>query len=368
MAPRILILTASIGAGHDLPAALLADALREEDAAADVVVADALTAAGPAVERMLLGGSEFDTRFGNLKFELGHRLVSEWRATRWLGGALSGAIGRGPLLRFVERYEPDLVVSTYPGSTDALGRARQAGRLGVPLVSAITDLASLRWWAHPGVDLHLVTHPESEAEVLSIAPGSRVEAVRGFSSPDFFTEHDPSTARAALGLPAEGPVVVVSGGGWAVGDLAGGIDAALALDGAFAVALCGTNDDLHRRLDEQFEATGRFRALGFTDRMPELLSAADVLVHSTAGLTVLEAHICGCAVISYGWGRGHIRANNAAFERFGLATVAGDKAALAAALPAAVAAPREPDGSFAELPSAASAVLGLARDHAADRG
>jgi UDP-N-acetylglucosamine:LPS N-acetylglucosamine transferase len=96
---------------------------------------------------------------------------------------------------------------------------------------------------------------------------------------------------------------------------------------------------------------------GFTDRMGDLLAAADALIHSTAGLTVLEAHVRGCPTISYGWGRAHIRVNNEAFTRFGLAEVATTRPQLAQALGRALARRREPDLSFAQLPSAASLVL-----------
>mgnify|MGYP001095358734 CR=1 FL=1 len=64
---------------------------------------------------------------------------------------------------------------------------------------------------------------------------------------------------------------------------------------------------------------------GFTEQMPTWMAAADVLVHSTGGLTVLEALMRGCPPISYGWGRGHVRTNNAAFKRFGLADVADSR-------------------------------------------
>jgi UDP-N-acetylglucosamine:LPS N-acetylglucosamine transferase len=100
------------------------------------------------------------------------------------------------------------------------------------------------------------------------------------------------------------------------------------------------------------------RVEGFTDRMGDWLAAADVLVHSTAGLTVLEAIIRGCAVISYGWGRGHIRANNRAYTRFGLAEVATTRSELAAALGRALRQRPAPDLAYAQLPTAASAVLG----------
>ena len=91
--------------------------------------------------------------------------------------------------------------------------------------------------------------------------------------------------------------------------------------------------------------------------MPDFLAAADVLIHSTAGLTVMEALVTGCSVISYGWGRGHIRANNAAFVRHGMARVASDRGELRAALRSALAAPAAPDPAFRALPTAAQAVL-----------
>ena len=78
-----------------------------------------------------------------------------------------------------------------------------------------------------------------------------------------------------------------------------------------------------------------------------------MLVHSTAGLTVLEALMRGCRVISYGWGHGHVRVNNRAFERFGLAEVAADRAELGPALVRALAAPRVPDPRSPSLPTAA---------------
>ena len=81
----------------------------------------------------------------------------------------------------------------------------------------------------------------------------------------------------------------------------------------------------------------------------------------------------GCPVISYGWGRGHIRANNRAYRRFGLADVATTRPALAAALRRALAARREPDRSQAELPTAAGVVrtrfgLGAAEQQIAHSG
>jgi len=88
--------------------------------------------------------------------------------------------------------------------------------------------------------------------------------------------------------------------------------------------------------------------------MSDYLAASDVLVHSTAGLTVLEALIRGCRVVSFGFKVGHIRVNDRAYQRFGLARTARSREELAQALTEAIAEPRRPDLSYAALPSVAT--------------
>jgi processive 1,2-diacylglycerol beta-glucosyltransferase len=355
----VLIVTADIGAGHDLPAQLLADGLRARRPGTEVTVVDGLAEMGPIVLAVIRNGSETILERLRPLFDLQYWLIARWAPTRRLMSRLSRLVGGPALLRLADRVKPDVIVSTYPGTSDILGTLRHEGRLGVPVVSAITDLAALRYWAHPGVDLHLVIHAESAAEVAGIAgPGTRVRHVRGLSRPAFEDPPTAAQARAALGLPGA-PLVLVSGGGWAIGDLAQAADVALELPGVTVACLCGSNDAVRARLSRRFAGEPRVRVEGFTERMCEWLAAADVLVHSTAGLTVLEAQMCGTWAISYGWGVGHVRLNNRAYERFGLAAVATDEAQLASALRAALARPRPRDPAFAALPTAAEAIREL---------
>jgi processive 1,2-diacylglycerol beta-glucosyltransferase len=354
---RVLIFSASIGEGHDLPARVLADDLAELDPAGELEIVDSLAAVGWPVGPIVLNSSPFFSDWGNRVFEVEYWLVTRSRAARAVGGAVASGFTRRRILALLDARRPDVIVSTYPGITELLGRWRSQGRVRAPVASAITDLAALRFWAHPAVDVHLVTHPESAQEVRSIAPATRIVPVRGLNSPAFLVPRDRLDARRALGLPEAGSLVVVSGGGWAVGDLTGAVEAALGLADTFVVALCGRNETVHADLEGRFGADPRVHVWGFTERMSDLLAAADALVHSTAGLTVLEAHVRGCPIVSYGWGRGHIRANNRAFVRFGLADVAHDRGQLRAALARALRERNAPDLSFARLPTAASVVL-----------
>jgi processive 1,2-diacylglycerol beta-glucosyltransferase len=364
-APRVLVVSASIGEGHDLPARFIAADLlaRRPDAVAPIV--DGLRAAGPLAERIIIGGSAFHSDLGNVLYDLEYALMTHVPPLRRGVSRFGEALTARGLLRLVEQHRPDVIVSTYPGTTEVYGRLRLNGRLGVPLVSAITDLSSLRWWSHPGVDLHLITHPESEEEVRAIAGSrTRIVAARGMNDPRFATPPSREQGRRTMGLPAAGKVVVVSGGGWGVGDVEGAVAAALALDGTHVVVMCGRNEPLRSRLAVRFGRVPQVTLLGFTTEVPSLFAGADALIHSTAGLTVLEAWALGCPTISYGWGRGHIRANNRAYARFGIAEVARSREQLAAKLRRALEHRGSPVAAFAELPLAADVVLELVRDGA----
>ncbi len=358
---RVLILTASVGEGHDLPARTLAAQLREECPGVEVVTEDGLQVMGKAFVLV-------NERAPGVVF---FRFRWLWDATFWLCVALGPtrrltqklvrALGSQGMLALIQRVQPDVIVSVYPVTTEVLGGLRRQGRLDIPVVAGITDHAAMHYWAAPGVDLHLLTHPESEEEVRRVAGDETdVQAVHGLTRPEFSQPCDPAEARAALDLPVEGKVVLVSGGGWGVGDLESAIDTALVLDDVDLIAcLCGRNEDLHARLAERYAGESRVRVVGFTEQMSEWLAAADALVHSTGGLTVFEAYVRGCPTISYGWGRGHVRVNNAAFRRFGIAEVVAGPRDLNKALRAALASRHVPGPALCGLPSAASLVLAL---------
>jgi UDP-glucose 4-epimerase len=355
--PRIMILTADIGEGHDLPARIVKADLEEELPGVEVEVVDGLQSMGRISSSIARDGSRFTFRWMPWMFDFQYWLITKFAPTRWLMHHLSYALGSRGLLRLVEKHQPDVIVSTYPGVTAVLGMLRENRRLLVPVHSAITDLAGLRYWVHPGVDLHYVTHPESIEEVEKLVGPGSVEWMRPPISRDFLMPRTRADARQALDVPAHARIVLVSGGGWGIGDLEGAIESALSGDDTLVVCIAGRNEPAREKLKQRFAANDRVRVLGFTEQMSDWMAAADAMVHSTAGLTVLEAHIRGCPVVSYGFSAGHLRANNAAFERFGLAEVARSEHELESVLRHLTRERRSPDSSFASLPSIASRVL-----------
>jgi UDP-glucose 4-epimerase len=355
--PRALILTADIGEGHDLPARMIRSDIEEASPAAEVEIENGLEAMGRLCRSVARGGSWISFRWMPWLFDAQYWLITKFGPTRWLFHHLSYWLGARGLLRLIAGHRPDVIVSTYPGVTAVLGMLRENRRLTIPVQSAITDLAGLRYWTHPGVDLHFVTHPESIEEVERLVGPGSVEWTRPPISPEFLMPRTRGDARAALGIAAHARLVLVSGGGWGIGDLEGAIGAALSDEDSLVVCITGRNESARERLEQRYGDHPQVRVVGFTDQMSDWMAAADAMVHSTAGLTVLEAHIRGCPVVSYGFSVGHLRSNNAAFEHFGLAEVARSRHELESILRHLTRERRSPDSSFASLPPISSRAL-----------
>ena len=322
---RVLILSADVGEGHAAAARALAGQLQELPEPAQVTVIDGLAAMGRLLRPVVEDGYRIQLRFIPWTYTVIYWLLEHVLPFRWLARWQLCLLGSRPLARRIAEHEPDVIVSTYPAVTVVLARLRRTGVVNCPTVATITDLTGLFFWAQPGIDMHLVMYGESMPSVERIAGAGSVRLVRPLISAEFLTPRCPLETRRALGLPEQGRMVVVSGGGWGVGDVAGAVrELRRVQDVSSIVCLAGRNEQLQQTLSSTFAEEPRVHVYGFTDKMPELLAAADALVHSTGGVTCLEAKAAGTPVVSYGLPVGHARINTRAMADLDLLRLAND--------------------------------------------
>lgn len=322
---RVLILSADVGEGHAAAARALAEQIEASEQHAEVTVIDGLAAMGPLVRPVVEDGYRVQLRFFPWTYTLVYWMLERVMPVRVLARRLLCLAGSRPLARAIAEHDPDVVVSTYPAVTVVLARLRRIGEVRCPTVATITDLTGLFFWAQPGIDTHLVMYGESMSPVERIAGRGSVQLVRPLISAQFLQPRCPTEARRALGLPEDGRTVVVSGGGWGVGDIAGAVrEFTHVPEVSSIVCLAGRNEQLAGKLRSTFAGEPRVRVYGFTDKMPEILAAADVLVHSTGGVTCLEARAAGTPVVSYGLPVGHARLNTRAMAALQLLRLAND--------------------------------------------
>jgi processive 1,2-diacylglycerol beta-glucosyltransferase len=322
---RVLILSADVGEGHAAAARALARQIDSSPEPTEVTVIDGLAAMGPLLQPVVEDGYRVQLRFFPWTYTVVYWLLENVAPVRVLARKLLCSLGSRPLARSIAEHEPDVVVSTYPAVTVVLARLRRTQAVRCPTVATITDLTGLFFWAQPGIDTHLVMYGESLDSVERIAGQGSARLVRPLISSEFLDERSQADSRGALDLPEQGRMVVVSGGGWGVGDVEGAVRTIAEIPEVSAiVCLAGRNEQLQQRLREDFAGEPRVHVYGFTERMPEILAAADTLVHSTGGVTCLEAKATGTPVVSYGLPVGHARLNTRAMADLGLLRLANN--------------------------------------------
>ncbi len=322
-AERVVIVSASVGAGHDGAAAELERRL---------------LAAGLAVDRFDLL-DVLPARLGRLVRDGYRRLLvrAPWVYQRIYssteraggGGPVARALLRSAEARLLRALPADTaaVVSTYPGASRVLGSLRLDGRLAVPVLTYLTDFSVHPLWVADGVDVHLALHAVPAAQAR--AAGARDVRVCGpVADPRFHPVPAPerAAARARFGLPPTAPLALLVAGSWGVGPVR---SVAVARDlrdcgAAVPLVVCGRNDTLAAQL----RADGIEHVYGWVDDMPGLMHAADVLVQNAGGLTSLEAFATGLPVASYGCIPGHGLTNAAALDEAGVAAWIRDPAQL----------------------------------------
>ena len=125
---------------------------------------------------------------------------------------------------------------------------------------------------------------------------------------EFYAAPSQGQARNALGVPPGDFCVLVMDSGWGFGPLVEMVSA-LAEAGVHVLAVAGRDRRIERRLRELAARAPRVTPFGFTDRIPELMAAADVVLALPGANTCSEARVVGRHLLLLDVMPGHGRDN-----------------------------------------------------------
>jgi processive 1,2-diacylglycerol beta-glucosyltransferase len=303
-ARQALLLSGSIGMGHDTLAQACASTLESEGWCTKTLDLMRLLgrgggSAGGAVFRSMLAIPGLYDAFHFAALRPGNRLTS-----------LADRAARHqivPRLRaYLDASPADLVLSVF--ATGASAVSELAGHY--PSMSHVvfcTDATPHRLWVHPNVDLYLVTSGVAERAVRRFEPQAKVLVVPAPLRSEFYGPPSQPEARARLGVPEREPCVLLMSGAWGIGPV-GKAAEALAAAGIHVLAVAGRNARLERQLRASELRQPRVRPFGFTDRVAELMAASDLVITSS-GDTCTEARTIGRPLLLIDVVPGHGRDN-----------------------------------------------------------
>ncbi|MFO0952773.1 MAG: glycosyltransferase [Isosphaeraceae bacterium] len=297
MFERVLILSASAGAGHLRAADALERAFRLTGAAGEVRNIDVLQHTNPL--------------FRNLYSKTYLDMVNAMpEVLGWLYDRLDDPeqddrmrltfekLNARPFLKQLEEYAPDIVVCTHMMPAGLISWLKSEGRLAARQAIVVTDFDVHAMWLCRHYEHYFVAMDETRAHLEELGvPAAKVSVTGIPIDPVFSQRKDAGEMKKKHGLDPDPDrtTILVSAGGFGVGR----VETLLAALGklkhpAQVVAVCGRNEELYQDLrtraaGQPADALVKVAPVGFTKEMDELMAASDLIVGKPGGLTTSEA-------------------------------------------------------------------------------
>jgi len=207
---------------------------------------------------------------------------------------------RSTMRKLVQAHPADLVVSVHPLATSTALRALGAHR--PPFITVVTDLVTTHalWFDTRADRILLPTEVARERALGYHMPAEKLEVV-GLPVAERYCKPGGKKylLRPPLGWPADLPMVLLVGGGEGMGPLA---KTARAIDESglrLGMAIvCGRNAKLQADLRAHAWENPTF-IYGFTNNMPDMMRAADIIVTKAGPGTITEALNAGLPIVLY---------------------------------------------------------------------
>jgi processive 1,2-diacylglycerol beta-glucosyltransferase len=203
-----------------------------------------------------------------------------------------------PMIRMLQRVQPDLCIATHFLPAEILAWLIAKKKLRTRNAVVVTDYDVHALWLARLVDRYYVALPESAEYLTAVGVPRETIRVTGIPiDPLFANPFDRAAVRKHLGLHSQAPIVLAAAGGEGVGPIEQLVRGLLDLRRPWQiVAVAGKSEKMRKRLQELARQAGslaggspRLHPVGFTTEMDQYMAAADLLVGKAGGLTTSEA-------------------------------------------------------------------------------
>lgn len=298
---KVLILSSTLGQGHQQAALAIQEELLSLNGVMDVRVIDYLQMVYPLLNSF--------ARY--CYFKSARYVPSLYRAFYHYTGQLKPAsssqklfyLGKERLIQYLNTFQPDLVISTFPTPAGILSKLKEQGIIQFPTVTVITDYAFHGQWIQTHTDMYFVGNDFLKQRLMDFGiPDSKI-AVTGIPIRNkFYQSVDRVSLQNKYHLTSQLPTVLVMGGAYGILQ-----DIAKICEKLFhypqllqVLVVCGRNKKLYNQIQQAAkEALNPVQVFGFVQDMHELMAVSDLIITKAGGLTVSESLAMGLPMLLY---------------------------------------------------------------------
>jgi processive 1,2-diacylglycerol beta-glucosyltransferase len=296
---RIVILTLSVGSGHVQASSVVRDALADGHEKLDLRILDAIPMSESWFPWLYVQPYWWMLRYRRDAW----RWLYEWRQRQNHRSTAPGWVFRRgcvKVLKELRTFQPHLVIVTEVGAAEIAALGKREGWYNAPVLAVLTDFQAESPWVQPEIDFYCVATEQAKSQLISWGISPHRILTSGIPiDPAFALPFEKREMVRSLGLQPHRPVALLMAGGMGMAPL-DRIAQQLEQCGLplQVVAIAGHDRVLHDKLRRLRRRVAlELLPFGWTDRVPELMAAADVLITKPGGLTVSEALASGLPMI-----------------------------------------------------------------------
>jgi processive 1,2-diacylglycerol beta-glucosyltransferase len=292
---KVLILSASAGAGHIRAAEALEKAFEQSGATREIRHIDVLNYTNK-VFRHLYSKAYIDmvNRMPDVMGWLYDHLDKPWKNER--RRLALDRLNTRPLIKLLEDYNPDIAVCTHFLPAEILSWLKAKKRIACKQAIVVTDMDVHAMWLCRHYEQYFVALEETRVHMEKLGIDADKLTVSGIPiDPVFSLSKDKRAMRLKHGLSPDKTTILVSAGGFGVGRIEDLFTCLSELQHeAQIVFLCGRNEELKKKLERRSakraaDSKASIISVGYTTLMDEYMSASDILLGKPGGLTTSEA-------------------------------------------------------------------------------
>jgi processive 1,2-diacylglycerol beta-glucosyltransferase len=297
MLKKVLLLSASAGAGHIRAAEAIEKAFNQTENAEsrEVRHLDVLNYTNK-VFRHLYSKAYIDlvNKLPEVPGWVYDKLDKPWKNER--RRLALDKLNTRPFVKLLREYQPDLIVCTHFLPAEIVSWLKAKERLSSRQVIIVTDFDVHAMWLVHHYERYFVALDEARVYLEALGIPSNKITVSGIPiDPVFGKKKDKQEMRRKHGLAPDRTTILLSAGGFGVGSVDALVASLLPLQHrAQVVAICGRNEELYQRLSKlaaraKPDAPVQLKPFGYTKEMDELMTASDLVLGKPGGLTTCEA-------------------------------------------------------------------------------
>lgn len=288
---NILIVTASMGAGHNKAANAISECIKMKYPENRVTIIDFMSQ-----ETAYLNSLVKDIYLKLLDhtpniYEFFYKFTAKTFQGTTVQSIFAHAM-KNDMLTLIKEHQADVLIFTHPFPCAAATYLKETKQIDLPIVTVVTDFCLHQFWIYRHVDLYFVATKQMKNDLVQAG----IEEKRIFAtgipiSPDFQEMANKEELYQKFELAADVPTVLIMGGGLGLGKVK---DALCQLENLKMelqiLVVTGTNISLWSEINE---LAGRSKhkiiVWGYSHNIREIMAVSTLLITKPGALTICEA-------------------------------------------------------------------------------